>query len=124
MPTGPQYGSIARISGTLVGAKAFFMCDRGFVPAGEMSANCTSDGVSVAGIWNPDPASLICNGEMTELHSPDSQNTQTTVPPHCTNEDRWTVFLHALINCFIFSPSVSPTTDWDISVTHWLFPCS
>ena len=44
------------------------MCAPGFVPAGRMRANCTSDGVTVDGTWTPDPATLMCNGEITEQH--------------------------------------------------------
>ena len=52
----------------MVGAEIFFMCAPGFVPAGRMRANCTSDGITVDGTWTPDPAALLCNGD-TELVS-------------------------------------------------------
>ena len=42
-----------------------FRCNLGFVPAGRMSAACGSpDGISVNGTWTPDPADLVCNGEI------------------------------------------------------------
>jgi len=34
----------------------------GYVPAGRMRANCTLDGT-----WTPDPATLMCNGEIIEF---------------------------------------------------------
>ena len=40
------------------------MCATGFVPAGRMRSNCTSDGVTVDGTWTPDPATLVCNGKI------------------------------------------------------------
>ena len=67
MPTGPRNGFIEPYQSTLGGAEIFFMCAEGFVPAGRMRANCTSDGVAVDGTWTPDPATLVCNGEITEL---------------------------------------------------------
>ena len=71
MPTGPRNGFTEPHQSTLGGAEIFFMCAPGFVPAGRMRANCTSDGVAVDGIWTPDPATLMCNGEMIELEVSD-----------------------------------------------------
>ena len=67
MPTGPRNGFIDPYQSTLGSAEIFFMCAPGFVPAGRMRANCTSDGVTVDGTWTPDPATLMCNGEVIEL---------------------------------------------------------
>ena len=39
----------------LEGAQIFFRCNPGFVPAGNMTAVCETDGR-----WNPDPATLVC----------------------------------------------------------------
>ena len=39
----------------LEGAEIFFRCNPGFVPAGDMTAVCGTDGR-----WNPDPATLVC----------------------------------------------------------------
>ena len=41
-----------------------FGCNTGFVPAGNMTAVCASDGR-----WNPDPAELRCTGK--SVHSID-----------------------------------------------------
>jgi len=71
MPASPQNGSIVSTSGTLFGAEIFFMCDAGFVPAGRMRASCTSDGITVDGNWTPDPAGLLCNGEIKKLQVSD-----------------------------------------------------
>ena len=68
MPTAPRNGSIEAYQSTLGSAEIIFMCAPGFVPAGRMRANCTSDGVAVDGTWTPDPATLMCNGEITEQH--------------------------------------------------------
>jgi len=76
MPTGPWNGSIVSISSTLVGAEIFFMCAPGFVPAGRMRANCTSDGITVDGTWTPDPATLMCNGEMIRQQELDEVHLQ------------------------------------------------
>ena len=57
---------------TVEGAQIFFTCNPRYVPAGRMSATCTSpDGISVVGTWIPDPADLVCNGEAQQvLRSP------------------------------------------------------
>ena len=39
----------------LEGAEILFRCNPGFVPAGNMTAVCGTDGR-----WNPDPATLVC----------------------------------------------------------------
>jgi len=57
-------GSIVSISSTLGGGEVIFGCNPGFVPAGRMRANCTSDGITADGTWTPDPATLMCNGEI------------------------------------------------------------
>ena len=56
---------------TVGGAQIFFRCNPRYVPAGRMSATCLSpDGISVVGNWIPDPADLVCNGEIQEAESP------------------------------------------------------
>jgi len=62
MPTGPRNGFIEMYQSSLVGAETFFMCAPGYVPAGRMRANCTLDGT-----WTPDPATLLCNGEIIKF---------------------------------------------------------
>ena len=64
MPIGPRNGFIELYQSTLVGAEIFFICAPGYVPAGRMKANCTSDGITVDGTWIPDPAALVCNGKI------------------------------------------------------------
>ena len=71
VPTPPQNGSIEPYQSTLVGAEIFFMCAPGFVPTGRMRANSTSDGITVDGTWTPDPAALVCNGEIIEMQTSD-----------------------------------------------------
>ena len=47
------------------GAQIVFRCNPGNVPAGRTRATCVSpDGVSVVGTWTPDPADLVCSGEI------------------------------------------------------------
>ena len=41
------------------GAEIFFKCNPGYVPAGRMTAVCGADGR-----WNPDPATVVCTGEI------------------------------------------------------------
>ena len=41
------------------GAEIFFKCNPGFVPAGRRTAVCGADGR-----WNPDPATVVCTGEI------------------------------------------------------------
>ena len=54
------------------GAQIFFRCNPGLVPAGRRSATCVSpDGVSAVGTWTPDPAGLVCNGEIQNRHNSD-----------------------------------------------------
>ena len=63
MPRAPENGMIENINATEV----VFRCNPGFILAGRMSATCMSpDGISVDGIWTPDPADLVCNGEIQE----------------------------------------------------------
>ena len=50
---------------TVGGAQIFFGCNPGYVPAGKMSATC----ISSNGTWTPDPADLMCNGEIQLAHS-------------------------------------------------------
>ena len=50
---------------TVGSAQIFFRCNSRYVPAGRMSATCISpDGISAVGTWTPDPADLVCNGEI------------------------------------------------------------
>ena len=58
-PTVPENGSIEAFVNTTEGAEIFFRCSPGFVPTERMRAICTADGR-----WNPDPATLVCTGEL------------------------------------------------------------
>ena len=67
IPTVPGNGIIENFQSisTVGGAQIFFRCNECFVPAGRMSASCVSaDGMSINGTWTPDPADLVCNGEI------------------------------------------------------------
>ena len=54
-PTVPTNGSIGTYQNTSAGTKIVFGCNPGFVPVGDMTAVCASDGS-----WTPDPATLVC----------------------------------------------------------------
>ena len=54
-PTVPTNGSIGAYQNTTEGTVIMFGCDPGFVPAGNTTAVCASDGR-----WIPDPATLVC----------------------------------------------------------------
>ena len=49
---------------TTKGTEIFFKCNPGFVPAGRMRAVCAGDGR-----WIPDPATLVCSGEIIMITS-------------------------------------------------------
>ena len=61
-PITPGNGSIDTYQSILEGTEIFFKCNPGFVPAGKTRAVCTSDGR-----WNPDPAGLVCTGEVFQV---------------------------------------------------------
>ena len=63
VPLAPENGSIVAVPSTLGGAKILFRCNTGFVPTGNMTAVCTSDGVSPNETWTPNPATLMCIGK-------------------------------------------------------------
>ena len=72
MPRAPENGIIENMQSisTVGGAQIFFRCNPRYVPAGRMSATCVSpDGISVVGTWTPDPADLVCNGEIQEAEN-------------------------------------------------------
>ena len=58
-PSVPGNGSTEAFVNTTEDAEIFFRCSPGFVPAERMRAMCTADGR-----WNPDPATLVCTGEL------------------------------------------------------------
>ena len=58
-PVTPDNGSIEAYQNMLEGTEIVFKCNPGFVPAGRMRAVCGADGR-----WNPDPATLVCTGEI------------------------------------------------------------
>ena len=72
MPTAPESGIIENIQSisTVGGAQIFFRCNSRYVPAGRRRATCMSpDGISVVGTWTPDPADLVCNGEIKQAQA-------------------------------------------------------
>ena len=60
---GPGNGSIVAVSSTLGGTEILFRCNIEFVPTGNRTAACTSDGISPNGTWTPNPATLVCIGK-------------------------------------------------------------
>ena len=63
MPAAPDNGSIVTVPSTLGGTEIIFRCNTGFVPTGNRTAVCSSDGISPNGTWTPDPATLVCIGK-------------------------------------------------------------
>ena len=61
-PTAPGNGSIATYQNTTEGAEIQFGCNPQYSPAGRMMAVCTQDGR-----WDPNPATLVCTGELINL---------------------------------------------------------
>ena len=57
-PTLPGNGFIESYQNTTEGAEIVFRCNSGFVPNRRMAAVCVTDGM-----WNPDPATLLCTCE-------------------------------------------------------------
>ena len=72
MPHDPVNGSTDNIQSisTVGGAQIFFRCNERFVPAGRMSATC----VSSSGRWVPNPADLVCIGELQNRHKDSSHD--------------------------------------------------
>ena len=70
MPTAPGNGSIANVPSTLGGAEILFRCNTGFVPTGNRTAVCRSDGISPDGTWTPDPATSVCIGKQCIVPKP------------------------------------------------------
>jgi len=71
MPRIPRNGSIENILNTRRGAQIIFRCNTGFIPAGDMMATCVSqDRVLPNGTWTPDPADLVCSGEILNEQTP------------------------------------------------------
>jgi len=58
-PTPPGNGSIGAHQNTSEGAEILFGCNQGFVPTGQRMAVCQT-----TGNWFPDPADLVCTGEL------------------------------------------------------------
>ena len=61
-PTAPGNGSIETYQNTTEGAEILFGCNPQHSPAGRMRAVCAQDGR-----WNPDPATLVCTGELINV---------------------------------------------------------
>ena len=59
-PIVPINGFISPYQNTTEGSVIVFGCNSGFVPAGDMTAVCASDGR-----WSPDPATIVCTCKST-----------------------------------------------------------
>ena len=60
---------------TTEGSVVVFQCELGFVPEGEMTAVCGSDGQ-----WDPNPGGVTCTPRPTLAHTQPSTPTQTSTP--------------------------------------------
>ena len=62
-PPSPVNGSFLQPhTNTTEGSVAVFQCDPGFVPEGEMTAECGSDGQ-----WTPNPRGVTCSPRPTQM---------------------------------------------------------
>ena len=62
-PILPTSGSIGTYQNATEGAEIVFGCNPGFVPAGNVTAVCASNGS-----WTPDPATHLCTCKSTYSH--------------------------------------------------------
>ena len=60
-PPPPVNGSVQPYTNTTEGSVVVFQCDPGFVPEGEMTAVCESDGQ-----WVPYPGNVTCSPRPTQ----------------------------------------------------------
>ena len=68
-------GSLQPHTNTTEGSVAVFQCDLGFVPEGEMTAVCGSDGQ-----WTPNPGGVTCSLKPTQTFTQTSILTQSATP--------------------------------------------
>ena len=75
-PPHPVNGSFLQPhTNTTVGSVVVFQCDPGFVPEGEMTAVCGSDGQ-----WVPNPGDVTCSPRPTQILTKTPTPTQTSTP--------------------------------------------
>ena len=56
--------TVAPFNSTTVGSEIVYQCQSGLLPEGRMTSVCREDGM-----WNPDPATLLCEGKSYALAS-------------------------------------------------------
>ena len=56
--------TVETFSNTTVGSEIVYQCQSGFLPEGGVTSVCRGDGT-----WNPDPATLLCEGKLYVLAS-------------------------------------------------------
>ena len=69
-PPPPVNGFLQSHANTTEGSVAGFHCDPGFVPEGEITALCGSNGQ-----WNPNPRGVICSPRLTQAFTPTPSST-------------------------------------------------
>ena len=56
--------TVETFSNTTVDSQIVYQCQSGFLPEGGVTSVCREDGM-----WNPDPATLLCEGKLYALAS-------------------------------------------------------
>ena len=56
--------TVEPFNSTTVGSEIVYQCQSGFLPEGGVSSVCREDGM-----WNPDSATLLCEGKLYALAS-------------------------------------------------------
>ena len=74
-PPPPVSGSVQSHTNTTEGSVVVFQCNSGFVPEGEMTAMCESDGQ-----WTPNPGGVTCSLRPTQTFTQAATPTQTSSP--------------------------------------------
>ena len=75
-PSPPVNGSLLQpYTNTTESSVVVFQCDSGFVPEGEMTAVCGSDGQ-----WTPDPGGVTCSPVPTQTFTQTFTPTETSTP--------------------------------------------
>ena len=75
-PPPPVSGSLLQpYTNTTEGSVVVFQCDPGFVPEGEMTAVCGSDGQ-----WSPNPGDVTCSPRPTQTFTQTITPTSTQAP--------------------------------------------
>ena len=74
-PPPPVSGSLQPGANTTEGSVVVFQCDPGFVPDGQMTAVCGSDGQ-----WTPNPGGVSCSPRPTQTFTQTFTPTETSTP--------------------------------------------